>query len=69
MGILMIILMIVVHALAASKFEKIANMKGHQGYFWWCFCLGMVGWAMIIALPDRKTAQGTPITDDALPDL
>ena len=38
----------------SEKFESIAEMKGHNGYFWWCFWLGPVGWAMVIALPDRK---------------
>lgn len=45
---------LVFNAVTASKFETIANMKGHYGYFWWCFLLGAIGWAMVIALPDRK---------------
>lgn len=44
---------VILFALIAGKFEKIANMKGHNGYFWWCFLLGAAGWAMVIALPDR----------------
>lgn len=43
---------LVISAIAAAKFESIANMKGHFGYFWWCFWLGAIGWAMVIALPD-----------------
>lgn len=49
-----IVVVIVVVALVAYKFESIAEMKGHEGYFWWCFWLGPVGWAMVIALPDRR---------------
>ena len=44
----------------AKVFEDIAYQKGHDGkkYFWWCFCcgttaLGIVGYLMVIALPDR----------------
>lgn len=40
-------------AVAANKFEEIAEMKGHSGYWGWCFWLGPVGWCMVIALPDR----------------
>ena len=44
----------------AKVFEDIAYLKGHNGkkYFWCCFCcgttaLGIVGYLMVIALPDR----------------
>lgn len=47
-------LVIAFFVLIARKFASIAEMKGHQGYFWWCLLLGVVGWAMVIALPDRK---------------
>ncbi len=56
-----------VSALAASQFNKIAEMKGHSGYFWWCFWLGVAGWAMVIALPDRGSVQ--PTAADDLPEL
>lgn len=52
--ILICFISLVFNAVTASKFEAIANMKGHYGYFWWCFLLGAIGWAMVIALPDRK---------------
>ncbi len=48
------VLVIAFFVLIARKFASIAEMKGHQGYFWWCLLLGAVGWAMVIALPDRK---------------
>jgi hypothetical protein len=75
MGYLIVVAIIVfaISAIVARKFEKIANMKGHQGYFWWCFWLGIAGWAMVIALPDRsvKTANGnaSALAKDELPDL
>lgn len=52
--ILVCIVILILSAITAKKFESIANMKGHSGYFWWCFWLGVIGWAMVIALPDRK---------------
>ena len=63
------VVVIAINLIVASQFEKIAIMKGHQGYYFWCFLFGPAGWAMVIALPDRKTAQGAPIADDALPEL
>ncbi len=56
-----------VSAVAAAQFNKIAEMKGHSGYFWWCFWLGAAGWAMVIALPDRGSIQ--PAAVDDLPEL
>ncbi len=69
---------IIVGALSGTEFSKIAEMKGYQDnrYFWWSFLLGPVGWAMVIALPDRSTqakaSESTPSAnnpDDELPDL
>ena len=68
----------------SRKFESIAESKGQYGYFWWCFLLGTVGWAMVIALPDRgaetpdyfkefeqkiEQQKKDKMTDDELPDL
>ena len=56
MGIFLgVIAVLIVYGIAASKFEKIAVMKGHSGYFWYCFFLGIAGWLMVIALPDRTS--------------
>ena len=53
--LIILALALVISALVAIEYEKIANMKGHFGskYFWFCFFLGPVGWFMIHALPDR----------------
>lgn len=50
------IVMLVVDYFIAKKFEEIAIMKGHNSkcYFWYSFLLGPVGFAMVIALPDRN---------------
>lgn len=74
---------IVISAVIASRFCDIAKMKGHNGtpYFWYCFLFSIVGWAMVIALPDlhaRPSAQPAAPADsgktaevvsDELPDL
>ncbi len=51
---IVLIVYLLICGAAASKFGSIAEMKGHEGYFGWCFWLGPIGWAMVIALPDRK---------------
>lgn len=45
----------------ASKFEYIANEKGYSGYFWWVLLLGIIGIAMVVALPDRY-ARGNSVS-------
>jgi hypothetical protein len=53
------LVLLVIDWFAAKQFDEIARMKGHTNskYFWWCFWLGVFGWAMVIALPDRGAAQ------------
>ncbi len=78
--IIISIVVLTVSLITAAKFDSIAEMKGHSGYFWWCFWLGPAGWAMVIALPDRKkdsdlsagqkqNISHNSVTDDSLPEL
>ena len=72
---------LVLNAIIAIKFASIAEEKGYSGYFWWCFLFGAAGWAMVIALPDRKNvpsdnssrtdsaAKQPQSYDDRLPEL
>lgn len=56
----------------AKEFQRIAEMKGHydKKYFWWSFGLGLIGYAMVIALPDRSgQPEAQPVYDDELPEL
>ena len=78
MVILLVAVAVILFALIALEFEKIANLKGYKGYFWWCFLLGAAGWAMVIALPDRGASlsrdslsaeQSAQKSDDDLPEL
>ena len=57
--------------IAALQYEKIAELKGHKGYFWYCFLLGIIGWLMVVALPDLNSHKTSSNDDnhDELPDL
>lgn len=64
------VVMLIISALVATKFEEIAKMKGHTGYFWWCFLLGPAGWLMVVALPNCSKGPESVFEDrDELPDL
>ena len=54
---------------AAKKFEMIAEEKGYSGqdYFWWCFWLTFVGYAMVIALPDKKGRPAPVVVNASAP--
>lgn len=67
-----VIVGLIVNGIAAIEFESIAAMKGYKGYFWWCFLLGIIGWLMVIALPDRGKTNYSKLMesrDAELPDL
>lgn len=52
-AIIVILAALIIDALVAGKFENIAEMKGHHGYFVWCLLFGPIGWLMVWMLPDR----------------
>lgn len=61
-GVLLVYLLVVAFALyidylIANEFYNIARQKGYETkkYFWFCFWLGIVGYLMVIALPNLKT--------------
>ena len=59
---LFIFLYLVVDVTIALKFGLIAKEKGFGfgEYFWLCFGFGPAGWAMVIALPDRRFSYYMP---------
>lgn len=70
--LLFVAIFFVIDWFVAQRFDEIAQMKGQppKKYFWWCFWLGIIGWAMVIALPDRGNAQEQNHSDtDELPEL
>jgi len=66
------IISIVISYFIAKEFYKAALMKGWNSkkYFWIPFLLGLVGYLLVIALPDRGGVQhmSVMISDD-LPEL
>lgn len=70
--LLFVAIFFVIDWFVAKRFDEIAQMKGQppKKYFWWCFWLGMIGWAMVIALPDRVGInQKVGDSNDDLPEL
>ena len=66
-----VVLFFVLDWFVAKRFDEIAQMKGQppEAYFWWCFWLGVIGWAMVIALPDRAgTSPKSADSSDELPE-
>lgn len=55
--------------LIAKEFYFVAQAKGYyeKKYLWICFLLGAVGYLLVIALPNRVSAQKE--THDDLPAL
>lgn len=57
----------------ANQFYKVAEEKGFtdRKYLWICFWLGVIGYLLVIALPDRGNRNNsiTPAISDELPDL
>lgn len=73
-SIVVLIAALGISAAAASKMQHIAEMKGHTERYWaWCFWLAPIGYAMVIALPDRgRNAAAIPSAKaeaDELPEL
>ncbi len=71
-GLVVLGLVIAIGFFAAKAMCEIAAMKGHpqKRYFWWCFWLPAIGFLMVIALPDRKSAQAQSVPGlDELPEL
>ena len=67
MGLILVLLLIlagllVLNYFIAKQFHQIAIQKGHpqRKYFWWSFWLGLVGYLMVVALPDRAQTPPSP---------
>lgn len=66
MIILILILIAVVLAIQffiATEFYNVANEKGYDSkkYLWIPFLFGIVGYLLVIALPNKKNTEGTII--------
>ena len=58
-GAIVLIILIIINAKIAKNMQNIAADKGYEGKKYWhyCFWLGFIGYAMIIAMPDRKAQE------------
>ena len=63
--ILIIIVILACNLFLASEFSQAAQDKGYGDtkYWWICFLLGIAGWILIAALPDRGRFAFTEKTD------
>lgn len=73
MGVILIIigclLALWVDYLIAKEFYIVTQAKGYSDkkYLWICFFLGVVGYLLVVALPDRGNTPKA--VSDELPDL
>lgn len=53
---------LVFHIVAACKMSDIAYEKGSaDNYLAWCLFFPLIGYAMVIALPDKRTREATEV--------
>lgn len=64
-----LIVVLVVNYVIADNFMTIAQDKGHneRKYFHFCFWLGIVGYLMVVALPDRRSHIPAPMAPAPAP--
>ena len=69
--LLILILGLVVSYLLAKEFYRAAVARGWPAkkYFWICFLLPVIGYLLIIALPDRGGPAPGSFESDDLPSL
>ena len=62
LGIVALVVGIMIARYIANCFYEIACMKGFHDkcYFWLPFLFGIVGYLLVVALPDRKKENSTP---------
>ena len=62
---------VVADIFVAVELQKVAVMKGFTDnkYFWVPCLLGLPGWLLVIALPDRGNAAEQPVSEDEIPDI
>lgn len=71
-GCISCVILLVISYLVAIEFYVIAQSKGHNSkkYFWFPFLLGIIGYLMVVALPDRIDSFNTNgTTNNNLPEL
>ena len=66
-----ILIVLVAHCWVVIEFYNVAKMKGwsQKKYLIMAACLWLVGYLLIIALPDRAGGEMTAVISDDLPEL
>ena len=66
-----ILIVLVAHYWAVIEFYNVAKMKGwsQKKYLIMAACLWLVGYLLIIALPDRAGGEMAAVISDDLPEL
>jgi hypothetical protein len=64
-----IVFYVFVALILAAEFSEVASEKGYTSkkYYWICLLLGIAGYILVCALPDR--GNRTSAISDELPDL
>ena len=65
-GAILLVVLIIIDAKIARNMQEIAADKGYEGKKYWhyCFWLGFIGYAMVIAMPDKVTRDAIRQHDD-----
>lgn len=69
--IVIILALLAVHYFVAGEFYKVAAMKGwsQKKYFYMALGTWLVGYLLIVALPDRTGDSMTAVVSDDLPEM
>lgn len=56
--LIVVVVVLILLGIAAEKMQAIAEQKGSNERYWaWCFWLPVIGYAMVIALPNSKQTR------------
>lgn len=67
--IFILAVVLIIQYFVAAEFYDVANKKGYESrkYFWIPFLLGITGYLLVIALPDRKTVNNNVESKESQP--
>ena len=70
LGVLGLALVLWINYLMAREFQRAAEAKGftEKKYLWICFFLGLPGYLLVIALPNKNSGVALPNNAASLPD-
>ena len=70
-ALMVLVVILILSYMIAEWFYEVAEEKGYHDtkYLWICFWLGIIGYLLVVALPDRGNMQKAEIDSDELPEL